>query len=84
MTPFIPGMIYKGEQPVMQIVVAIERNEDGKFTAYCEELNCVADGDTKEEALENLRETVIALLEIYGDEIRAKAEANTTYEIITV
>jgi len=40
--------------------------------AYCDEVNAVASGKTKEEAENNLREAIKSLLEAYGDEVKAE------------
>lgn len=42
---------------------------DDEVMAYCDELNAVASGATKSEALASLREAIAALVDEYGDEI---------------
>ncbi|MFI5419715.1 MAG: type II toxin-antitoxin system HicB family antitoxin [Nitrososphaerales archaeon] len=44
--------------------VLVEQDEDGKFTATVPELpGCISCGDTREEALKNIREAIEAYIE---------------------
>ena len=48
----------------MDYKVAIYEDEDGVFTAECLELpGCISDGNTKEEAVENIKEAIDAYSE---------------------
>lgn len=48
----------------MKITVVLEPQEEGGFTVYVPSLpGCVSEGDTKEEALSNIREAIELYLE---------------------
>lgn len=47
----------------MKLTVVLEPDEDGGFTALCPELDVASQGETEDEAAENLREAVDLLLE---------------------
>jgi predicted RNase H-like HicB family nuclease len=48
----------------MKMRVLIEPDEDGKFVATCPMLpGCISEGDTRQEALANIREAVAAYIE---------------------
>ncbi|RLD18336.1 MAG: type II toxin-antitoxin system HicB family antitoxin [Caldiserica bacterium] len=54
----------------MKLKVVLEPSEDGGFTAYVPSLpGCVSEGETKEEALENIKEAIKLYLEPVEDEI---------------
>jgi len=49
---------------VMKVRVEILKEEEGGFTATCPELpGCISCGDTKEEALSNIKEAIALYLE---------------------
>jgi predicted RNase H-like HicB family nuclease len=47
----------------MKRTVLLEPDEEGGFTALCPELDVASQGDTEDEAADNLREAVDLLLE---------------------
>ena len=48
----------------MKYRVVIEQDEDGKFVAECPSLpGCVSQGETREEAIGNIREAIEAYVE---------------------
>jgi predicted RNase H-like HicB family nuclease len=48
----------------MKMRVLIEPDEDGKFVATCPTLpGCISEGDTRQEALANIREAIAAYIE---------------------
>jgi predicted RNase H-like HicB family nuclease len=48
----------------MKMRVLIEQDEDGKFVATCPMLpGCISEGDTRQEALANIREAIAAYIE---------------------
>jgi predicted RNase H-like HicB family nuclease len=54
----------------MKLKVVLEPSEEGGFTAYVPCLpGCISEGDTKEEALENIREAIELYLEPADDDI---------------
>ena len=49
----------------MRFNVAIDRDEDGTWIAECPSIpGCVSQGDTRDEALENIREAIRPCLEV--------------------
>jgi predicted RNase H-like HicB family nuclease len=47
----------------MKFHIAIERDEDGRFVAECTDLSgCLSEGDTPEEAIENISEAIVGCL----------------------
>jgi predicted RNase H-like HicB family nuclease len=50
--------------PLMRLKVVLEPSEDGGFTAYVPSLpGCISEGDTPDDAMNNLREAVDLYLE---------------------
>jgi len=48
----------------MKMRVLIEPDEDGRFVATCPMLpGCISEGDTRQEALANIREAIAAYIE---------------------
>ena len=49
----------------MKLIVTIDRDEDGVWIAECPSIpGCVSQGDTKEEALTNIREAIKLCIEV--------------------
>ncbi|MBC7360359.1 MAG: type II toxin-antitoxin system HicB family antitoxin [Desulfacinum sp.] len=54
----------------MKIKVYLEESEDGGYTAIVPSLpGCISEGDTREEALENIREAIELYLEPVEDDV---------------
>jgi len=54
----------------MKLKVVLEPSEEGGFTAYAPSLpGCISEGDTKEEALKNIREAIELYLEPVDDDV---------------
>ncbi len=52
----------------MKITVMIDRDEDGIWVAECPSIpGCVSQGDTKEEALANIREAIELCIEVRAE-----------------
>jgi predicted RNase H-like HicB family nuclease len=52
----------------MKFTVTIDRDEDGVWVAECPAIpGCVSQGDTKEQALENIKEAIAACLEVRAE-----------------
>ncbi len=48
----------------MELTVVLEPQEEGGFTAYVPSLRgCISEGDTREEAIKNIREAIELYLE---------------------
>ena len=53
----------------MKMMVTIDRDEDGIWIVECPAIpGCVSQGDTKEEALANLREAIALCLEVRDEQ----------------
>ncbi|WP_342679477.1 type II toxin-antitoxin system HicB family antitoxin [Methanofollis sp. UBA420] len=54
----------------MKLRVVLEPSEEGGYTVYVPSLpGCISEGDTKEEALENIREAIDLYLEVVDDDL---------------
>ncbi len=63
----------------MKLQVVIEPSEDGGFTVYIPSLpGCVSEGETREEALRNIREAVELYLEPIEDDSTVMPGAEVT------
>ena len=53
----------------MKMMVTIDRDEDGIWIVECPAIpGCVSQGDTKEEALANIREAIALCLEVRAEQ----------------
>jgi predicted RNase H-like HicB family nuclease len=53
----------------MKFIATLDRDEDGVWIAECPSIpGCVSQGETKEAALENLREAIGLCLEVRAEE----------------
>ena len=53
----------------MKMMVTIDRDEDGIWIIECPAIpGCVSQGDTKEEALANIREAIALCLEVRAEQ----------------
>lgn len=60
----------------MKLQVVLEPSDEGGFTAYVPSLpGCISEGDTREEALSNLREAIELYLEPVEDDLTASPNA---------
>ena len=54
----------------MRLRVVLEPSEEGGYTVYVPSLpGCISEGDTREEALENIREAIDLYLETVEDDL---------------
>jgi len=59
----------------MQYTIVLEVAEEGGYTARCLELpTAISEGDTKEEALENIKEAIELVLEVTEEQARVLGE----------
>jgi predicted RNase H-like HicB family nuclease len=57
----------------MKLQVVLERRDDGGFTASVPSLpGCISEGDTRDEALRNIREAIELYLEPLDDDLSGK------------
>jgi predicted RNase H-like HicB family nuclease len=60
----------------MNIVVVIEPSEEGGYTVTVPSLpGCISEGDTREQALINIREAIALYLEPVDDDVSFSPEA---------
>lgn len=60
----------------MKIKVFLEKSEDGGFTVIVPSLpGCISEGDTKEQAIENIREAIELYLEPVEDDLLTSPNA---------
>ncbi len=54
----------------MKLKIVLEQSEEGGFTVYVPSLpGCISEGDTKEEALENIKEAIELYIEPVDDDM---------------
>ena len=54
----------------MKLKIVLEPSEEGGFTVYVPSLpGCISEGDTKEEALENIKEAIELYIEPVDDDM---------------
>ena len=52
----------------MKFLTTLERDEDGVWIAECPSIpGCVSQGETRQEALDNIRDAIAACLEVRAD-----------------
>ena len=65
----------------MKYTIIVEKEEEGGYSAQCLELpGAISQGETKEEALRNIKEAIEAVLEVLNQEVlglREIAEIST-------
>lgn len=60
----------------MKLTVILEPSEEGGFTAFVPALpGCISEGNTREEALKNIREAIELYLEPVEDDIAPQPES---------
>lgn len=59
----------------MQFTVKLEESDEGGYTAQCLELPAaISEGDTKEEALKNIKEAIQLVFEVSQEQARSYTE----------
>ncbi len=59
----------------MKLKVVLEPSEDGGFTIYAPALpGCISEGDTREEALANIKEAIELYFEPIDDDLPTEGE----------
>ncbi len=52
----------------MKFIITLDRDEDGAWVAECPSIpGCVSQGENRQEAEENIREAIIACLEVRSE-----------------
>jgi predicted RNase H-like HicB family nuclease len=63
-----PEPIKEDRVKEMKLVTTLERDEEGVWVAECPSIpGCVSQGDTRDEALANIREAIAACLEVRAE-----------------
>lgn len=53
----------------MKFIVSLDRDEDGVWVAECPSIpGCVSQGHTREEALEHVKEAIVACLQVRAEQ----------------
>ena len=73
------SMLYQNPQLVpMQFTIKLEEFDDGGYTAQCLEIPAaISEGNTKEEALENIRKAIQLVLEVTREQAQVIGEIAT-------
>jgi len=59
----------------MQFTIKLEESDEGGYTVQCLELPAaISEGDTKEDALENIKEAIQLVLEVTQEQAHTYAE----------
>ena len=57
----------------MKLKIVLEPSEEGGYTVYAPSLpGCISEGDTRDEALSNIREAIELYLELVEDDYRER------------
>jgi predicted RNase H-like HicB family nuclease len=60
----------------VKLKIVLEPSDEGGFTAYVPTLpGCISEGDTRDEALRNIREAIELYLEPVEDDLAGKEDA---------
>ncbi len=60
----------------MRYTVVLEPQEDGGFTIQCVEIpGAISQGETRQEALDNIKEAIELVLEVQNEELQKKTKA---------
>jgi predicted RNase H-like HicB family nuclease len=60
----------------MNLKVILESSEEGGYTVYVPSLpGCISEGNTKDEALANIREAIELFLELVDDDLAVSPDA---------
>jgi predicted RNase H-like HicB family nuclease len=63
----------------MKLKVGLEPSDDGGFTVYVPSLpSCISEGDTKEQALANIKEAIELYLEPVDDDLTFSSDTEIT------
>ncbi len=66
----------------MKLKIVLEPSEEGGFTVYVPSLpGCISEGDTRDEALKNIKEAIALYLESIEDD-HIKGETTEVMELV--
>jgi predicted RNase H-like HicB family nuclease len=59
----------------MKFTIILRKEEEGGYSAQCLELpGCISEGETREEALKNIKEAIKGYLEAFSEEVEKQRE----------
>jgi predicted RNase H-like HicB family nuclease len=59
----------------MQFTIKLEESDEGGYTAQCLEIpSAISEGETREDALENIKEAIQLVLEVTREQARSYTE----------
>ena len=66
-----------------KFTVVLDKDEDGGYSAQCVELPAaISQGDTKKEALKNIKEAIELVLEVLEEKARKKRPRSEIEEVV--
>lgn len=69
----------------MKIKIVLEPSDEGGFTVYVPSLpGCISEGDTEEEAINNIKEAIELYLEPIDDDVLSSSSSKTIIKEITM
>jgi predicted RNase H-like HicB family nuclease len=69
----------------MKIKIVLEPSDEGGFTVYVPSLpGCISEGDTEEEAINNIKEAIELYLEPIDDDVLSTLTSKTVVKEITM
>ena len=69
----------------MRLKIVLEPSDEGGFTVYVPSLpGCISEGDTEEEAIENIKDAIDLYLEPIDDDVFSIVTSKTLVKEITV
>ena len=69
----------------MNLKIVLEPSDEGGYTVYVPSLpGCISEGDTKEEAIHNIKEAIEVYLEPIEDDILSTSTKNVEVQEITI
>jgi predicted RNase H-like HicB family nuclease len=69
----------------MKLKIVLEPSDEGGFTVYVPSLpGCISEGDTEEEAINNIKEAIELYLEPIDDDVLSLSSSKTVVKEITM
>jgi predicted RNase H-like HicB family nuclease len=69
----------------MKIKIVLEPSDEGGFTVYVPSLpGCISEGETEEEAINNIKEAIELYLEPIDDDVLSSSSSKTVVKEITM
>ena len=69
----------------MKLKIVLEPSDEGGFTVYVPSLpGCISEGDTEEEAIDNIKEAIELYLEPIDDDVLSSSSSKAVVKEITM